>query len=290
MAIAQRRDTFRPSRLRWCLSAPACAILLWTAAGCGLPKNIQSKHRYERGIVLVLPGIEGSSVWNRNIALGLDDGGVTSAIEIHDWTVGVPGSLVVNLTLLERNRKEAQRLAERITEYQDRHPHSPVHLVGHSGGAGIAVMALEALPDGRRVERAILLAPALSPTYDLATALRRTRFGICNFFSSNDVSLLVVGTSLVGPIDREFGISAGAIGFRPPQDASGKDRALYDNWLRQVRWTSRMKLAGADGSHLGWASRRFAAEYLAPIIKETEAARPLPTSRVNKRSSRSARE
>ena len=268
--------------------ATACVLLLLTVAGCRLPKSIQTKQRYERGIVFVLPGIEGSSVWNRNIALGLDDGGVTSAIEIYDWTVGVPGSLVVNLTLLERNQKQAQRLAEQITHYQDQHPHSPVHLVGHSGGAGIAVMALDALPEDRLVERAILLAPALSPAYDLSTALRRTRYGICNFFSSNDVGMLMVGTSLVGPMDREFGVSAGAIGFRAPRDASEEDRALYARLLRQVRWAPRMKLAGADGSHLGWTSRQFAAEYLAPIIKESEAARPLPAAQVEHQESQSA--
>jgi len=33
---------------------------------------------------------------------------------------------------------------------------------------------------------------------------------------------------------------------------------------------------GTDGLHLGWASRKFAREYLAPLITESEAAQPLP--------------
>lgn len=274
VSVASLRIRARPHLI----TAVCAACLLVADVGCRLPASVRTELRYERGLVLVVPGIEGPSIWSRNIALGLDDGGVASAIEMYDWTTGLPGALVVNLTYLERNRKQAEMLAERIAEYQDEHPQRPVHLVGHSGGAGIAIMALDALPADRQIERAIVLAPALSPTYDLTTALARTRFGIYNFFSSRDVGFLMVGTSLLGPIDREFGISAGAIGFRAPRDASQEDRALYRERLRQIRWAPRMKLAGADGSHLGWASRRFAEEYLAPIIVESEAACPLPAS------------
>jgi hypothetical protein len=37
-----------------------------------------------------------------------------------------------------------------------------------------------------------------------------------------------------------------------------------------------MREVGADGSHLGWTSRKFAGEYLAPLIMHNEAARPRP--------------
>ena len=47
----------------------------------------------------------------------------------------------------------------------------PVFLVAKSGGSGVIVKALEQLEEGS-VERAILLAPALSPDYDLSAALR----------------------------------------------------------------------------------------------------------------------
>jgi len=228
--------------------------------------------------VFVLPGIEGRSVWNRDIALGLDEGGVTSAIEVYDWTTGVPGTFVYNLADLERNRRQARGLADRILAYRDRYPGSPVHLVGHSAGGGIAVLALEALPPGRQIDQAILLAPALSPDYDLSTALRRTRYGICNFYSTRDVSFLKLGTSLFGPIDRAFGMSAGAVAFRTPDGLNEADRALYATRLRQVRWNPRMKEVGASGSHLGWASRKFAGEYLAPLIRQNEAARPVPAA------------
>jgi pimeloyl-ACP methyl ester carboxylesterase len=255
--------------------------LLIASTGCRAPRSIRTADRYTRGVVFVLPGIEGRSVWNRNIALGLDEGGVASAIEVYDWTTGVPGTFVYNLANLDRNRQEARKLADRILAYRDRYPGSPVHVIGHSAGGGIAVLALEALPPGRQIDMAILLAPALSPDYDLSTALRRTRYGICSFYSTRDVSFLKVGTSLFGPVDRNFGASAGAVGFSPPDGLNESDRALYASRLRQVRWNPRMREVGVDGTHLGWASRTFASEYLAPLIKQHEAARPLPAADFN---------
>jgi pimeloyl-ACP methyl ester carboxylesterase len=261
---------------RFLAGALGALCLLTVCAGCQLPRRVSETSRYEHGLVLVLPGIEGRSVWNQSIALGLDEGGVTSAIEIHDWTTGVPGEFMVNLTDLERNRREAAKLAKRMLAYRDRHPGAPVHLIGHSGGGGIAVLALEALPPGRQIDMAILLAPALSVDYDLTTALRRTRYGICNFYSTRDVSFLKVGTSLFGPVDRSFGVSAGASGFQPPDGLEKAGRDLYARRLRQMRWSPRMRAAGASGTHLGWASREFAREYLAPLVQRNEVVRPRP--------------
>jgi pimeloyl-ACP methyl ester carboxylesterase len=267
----------RRARL-WRCGMLAALCVVFTCAGCRVPRRIRTQDRYAHGIVFVLPGVEGTSVWNRNIAVGLDEGGVSSAITVYDWTVGFPGGFVFNLTNLQRNRRQAEKLAERILEYRERHPGRPVHLVGHSGGGGIALLALEALPPGRQIDMTILLAPAVSVDYDLSTALRRTRAGICSFYSRRDISFLTVGTSLLGPIDREFGVSAGAAGFRPPDRLSEAGRELYARRLRQVRWSPRMREVGASGTHLGWASRKFAREYLAPLIRQNEAARPLPAA------------
>lgn len=248
---------------------------LLLCSGCSIPRRIRTPQRYTNGVVYVLPGIEGRSVWNRDIALGLDEGGVRSAIELYDWTTGVPGGFVVNLAYLERNRRQAQRLADKIINYRQRYPGNPVHIVGHSAGAGVAVLTLEALPAGRQIDSAILLAPALSPEYDLTTALRRTRYGVVNFHSEQDIGFLKLGTTVFGSVDREWGSSAGAVGFRAPQTLSPEDKELYDGRLRQVKWSPRLKSVGASGSHLGWASRQFATEYLAPLIIQHEVARPL---------------
>lgn len=250
--------------------------MLFVLGGCfDVPKEFQTASRYDYGLIIVLPGIEGPGMFNHDVAVGLGDGGVSSAIEIHDWTTGVPGNFVWNLADFERNRDAAKRLAVKIVNYRQIHPNRPVHLVGHSGGAGIAVLALESLPKGTRIDMALLLAPALSPEYDLSAALRHTRVGVCNFYSENDVTLLKYGTSVFGSIDREFGESAGAVGFHAPATLSAEDRKLYDDRLRQVRWSPMLARRGASGSHIGWTSKEFVKSYLAPIVRKNEAKRPL---------------
>lgn len=239
------------------------------------PPNLYTPHRLERGLVLILPGIEGLSPWNRDLAVGLERGGVNSAIEVYDWTTGLPGGFVLNLTDLERNRQQAAKIAEKIVQYQADHEGRPVHVIGHSGGGGLAVLGLESLPAEHEIELAILLAPALGPEYDLSAALRRSRQGIVNFYSENDVSFLQVGTSLLGTIERTYDVSAGAVGFRPPPNQSAEDHELYMRKFRQVSWNPRLRRFGASGTHIGWASRQFGQRYLADLIRRNEARHPL---------------
>lgn len=251
----------------------AVAAIATVLTGCALPARFRAAERYERGLVYVLPGIEGRSILNRNIAVGLDEGGVRGAIEIYDWTYKIPGANVLNLIDIERNRQEAARIAGRILTYRARYPGRPVHLIGHSGGAAMAVLVLEALPPGRQIDSAILLAPALSPEYDLSTALRRARFGLANFYSKWDIGLLMVGTTVFGTTDREHGSSAGAVGFAQPESLTTDGQRLYRDRLRQVGWDREMRDAGASGTHVGWASKAFARRYLAPLIIGYEARR-----------------
>lgn len=253
----------------------AAALLATTLTGCTLPDRVRAEGRYDRGVVYVLPGIEGRSFLNRNIVLGLDEGGVASAIELYDWTVGVPGSFMINLAYLERNKRQALDLAERITDYRRTHPDAPMHIVSISGGAGIAALALAALPPDVQLDQVYLLAAALSPTFDLSPALEHVRESMVAFYSEEDVGLLRVGTSLFGGVDREFGSSAGAVGFERPPGLAREAAQLYRQRLRQVRWTEALERYGADGTHLGWASRQFAREYIAPLIVENEIRRML---------------
>src|SRR5690606_4611013 len=113
--------------------------------GCTPAKQI-TPARLEQGYTIILPGIEGTSMLNASVVKGLVDGGWPGAIEVYDWTAGSVLLFPVNLRAFERNKKEGQRVAEKIVSYQTRHPGRPVHIIGHSGGGGVAVLALEALP------------------------------------------------------------------------------------------------------------------------------------------------
>lgn len=262
-----------------------CALAV---SGCSL-ESLKTQDRLDKGLVLVLPGIEGRSVWNWNIVKGLDDGGVDCAIEIYDWCTVVPGGMFINLTDIERNRHEAEKLRSFILKYREEHPGRPLQLVGHSGGAALAVMATETLPDDVKVTSLTLLGAALSPAYDLRGALQHSDKGIRNYFSYLDDFFLGPGTQVFGTMDREHSLGAGKIGFRAPRSLSPEDQLLY-NKLHQISWRPSMQQYDNDGGHFGTTQRRFVERYLAPAIAEwttasgsdTRAATRTPTSRSTK--------
>ncbi len=240
------------------------SFALCSTGGCGLD-HLKTRDRLEKGLVIVLPGIEGRSIWNTNLAAGLADGGVDCAIVLYEWGTPVPGGFLINLTDHSRNRAEAQKLADYVRSYQDSFPSRQVHLVGHSGGAGMALMAVELLPDDCLVESLTLLAAAVSPTYDLRPALRSTRWHLYNCYSARDSLLLGLGTTIAGTIDREHGKSAGMTGFRVPDHLAPADRAILSK-LRQREWHPELNRLGNDGSHMGWTNREFVRDWIAPVI------------------------
>ncbi|MCG8404744.1 MAG: hypothetical protein MI923_06055 [Phycisphaerales bacterium] len=232
----------------------------------GCLSDLSTPERRKKGLVIVLPGIEGRSVWNYNLARGLNDGGIDCAIELFPWGTKVPGGFLLNLADEHRNRIEAERLRDYLIRYQQTHPGRSVHLVGHSGGAGLAVMATERLPLDAPVTSVTLLAAAISPSYDLRSALRRTELGILNCYSGRDSILLGPGTILVGTIDRQHVEAAGKVGFDQPDVLSKGDEGLFKK-LRQVPWTPPLRQVGHDGGHFGWTNRHFVRNWLAPSMK-----------------------
>src|SRR3989304_6146861 len=99
-------------------------VLAACLAGCAKSQPYVSEARLAEGLGIVLPGIVGRSPWNEAICQGLNDGGVTYAIELHDWTAR--GILLYNLRAEARNREKAEDLADRIMRYSLGHPGKPV--------------------------------------------------------------------------------------------------------------------------------------------------------------------
>jgi pimeloyl-ACP methyl ester carboxylesterase len=174
--------------------------------------------RMNKGLVIILPGIEGESSANRDVRKGLEEAGVPFALAIYRWGFPVPGiGMLVNQTDTAGNRRAAVELAQGIVRYQTRHPGCPVFLVGHSAGGGVAVFTLEALadiPDARPVRGAILLSSSISADYPLDRALKMTQCGIVNGYNPQDTALLGTGTAIMGNVDGGHGDSAGRTGFQ----------------------------------------------------------------------------
>ncbi len=232
-------------------------------AGCAPAQPFVTHERSDRGLVLVLTGIEGVSRINKGICWGLADAGIDWAIELVDWTV--PGAYLNNLRHQERNRRKAEDIASRIVRYQMSYPNRPVFLIGQSGGGGMAVWIAEAMPPGGRVDGLVLLSAALSPGYLLDVSIRNSRRGIVSFFSGKDWVFLGAGTTAWGTMDGKHTASAGMVGFDVPT-RSGRPPGTYQK-LFQVAWHKQMARTGHAGGHATSGERHFIARYVAPLLK-----------------------
>ena len=262
--LGMQSDEGEHGRALRVLSLAAAVVFL--AAGCA---TYTTPQRYDRGLVLVLPGVEGRSVFNQQIVEGLDRGGVPYALEIHDWTSGLAPLFLWHLMDHRRNCLQAQRIADRLTEYADQYPNRPIWLVGQSGGGGMAVLALDLLPPGLCVDGAVLISPAIGRDYGLARALGRLRGKMIHYYSSKDLFFLGMGTGVFGNIDRSYGESAGRCGFRLPEDLTAEEAQRYETRLEQVDCSEGVPETGHLGLHLTSSSPDFVEKVIAPLLLGT---------------------
>lgn len=239
--------------------------------------ELQTPDRSARGHVIVLPGIEGYSRWNRGIIRGLVEAGVPFGMEIHDWTYGRWLS-PYTLRARRRHREQSTQIADKVLSLKSQWPHAPVWLIGHSGGGAMSILTLERLVGRTHCEGAVLLAPALSPGYDLSLARSATRRGLWNFCSWGDVLFLVAGTLALGTLDGRHSISAGACGFRTgrraPQSRDTAAGAVCEEHtsasalppLTEVQWRREMLRCGNFAGHFGCVNPRFVRDWVAPIL------------------------
>jgi pimeloyl-ACP methyl ester carboxylesterase len=235
-------------------------MMLSLAVGCGSGQPYVTEPRLEKGLVIVLSGIEGRGPWNEEICRGLDEGGVDLAIENYPWAV--PGMWWYNLRDEEHHYRQAEAVARRVAEYKVDYPDRPVFLVGQSGGGAIAVWAAERLPRNT-LEGVILLAAALSPTTDLQRTVAASRRGVVNFHSRGDWLILGLGTRMAGTMDGERSDSAGMVGFAVPPGSLAADayREVY-----QIPWKPEMVGSGHMGGHLSSSARWFVRDFMAPLV------------------------
>jgi pimeloyl-ACP methyl ester carboxylesterase len=214
-----------------------------------------------------LPGIGGAQAVDYGIVKGLQDADMQSAIELHNWTAGEL-RLLYNLRAIDHNKRQARKIAAKIIDYQNRYPGRPVHLVGYSGGGGVALLTLESLPSDRSITSAVLLAPTVASDYDLRPALKHTTRGIHNFYSPMDVPILMVLCTAFGTTEGQHTLAAGAIGFQTPKDVAPEAVRAYESLVPQQAYTLDMLNDGHLGGHFGWSNPTFIARRVAPLFAE----------------------
>jgi hypothetical protein len=171
--------------------------------------------------------------------------------------------------------RDAERVAEAIRRFRAEQPGEPVFVVAKSGGAGVVVRAFERL-DPEALERVELLAPALSPRYDLTAALRAVKRPVVMFWSPLDVMILGVGTRLFGTIDGVRTRGAGMVSFAVPgpHEPDGPRRCQYAK-LRKVSWRPRMAGLGHVAAISARSIRGSSARASSPLLRADPRPRPV---------------
>ena len=239
-------------------------LIFVSLGGCAAPISMQRVGPAEpfgqNATLIFVPGIGGGGTSDATWTRGLRAGGYAGKVEFVDWTG--PLEPVAALWDHRRHRQQSRRIAERIRTLQAAQASAPIILVGHSAGAGLVVLALEDLPPGTQVDGVVLLAPALSRTYDLTAALRRVRSRMDVFCSDRDALVLGIGTFIFGTVDGVHGEAAGQAGFIRPARATGNQYAK----VFTHRFSRTRQSLGDDGGHFGSLSPNLAADLIAPLL------------------------
>ncbi len=236
----------------------------------GRPPDPAGDATRTRGLVLVADGVGGLDMLGTGLRFVAGAERLPYTIGVVSWGHGF-GRWFADLTDATNRDRQAGLVAEALRRFQSEQPDDPVFLVGKSGGTGVMAKALEQL-DEESVERVVLLAPALSPGYDLTRALRAVRRDVVVFWSPYDVIILGAGTRLFGTIDRVRSVGAGLVGFdRPAPDDPDPEKIRQYAKLRPIRWEPRMASTGYLGGHFGPDSPIFLRKYVLPLLRVGDA-------------------
>jgi hypothetical protein len=243
-------------------------LLLSIGGGCsqlvGFAADLSATGDKRKGITYYVGGAGplGNKGW-LDLRNGLADAGYQGYVEVFAWQGLTHAGDQINLS---RNLDNGAELAARIRRYKRNYPVREVNIIALSAGTGVAIFALEALPEGVKVDHVVFLGCSLSSHYNLTSALRRVRGGLYVIHSEHDFILrdLVWYTGTVDRSSAAQGV-AGLEGFRLPRQAGPSTEAQYAK-LYNVAYRDEFAEAGYKGGHLDSTSRAFISEYIAPIL------------------------
>lgn len=218
----------------------------------------------DKEVLFIVDGVGGFQFGLSSARKVFRDEHIPIGTVLYKWQFGLVGEIWTDLMWYKRNRRMAEKLAHKITDFHREHPDTIIHLWAISGGAGVAVFACELL-EKQMIDTMILAAPSMSPQYNLAPAMRSVN-RIYALTSKNDYCILGVGTRIFGTTDRRFTRSAGMLGFQLPADISEEDRQVYERY-REIRWEPSWRKEGHYGGHMTWVTLRFVRGHLVPILR-----------------------
>ena len=215
-------------------------------------------------VIFLVHGAGGPGHEYRSLIAGLRDAGVESPVQVVEW--GAPPPLFfLNFQSQSIHNRAERDLAERIGNWRRQRPESRIDLIGHSAGGGVVLGALGRLNPEVSVDTVVLLAPSVSPGYELAPALAHLRGPLHVFHSDRDRLFLSWRTSTFGTYDNVRTKAAGNVGFSLASLSIGEARQV-----EQHPYDSRWSQHDNDGGHFGTLSRDFANRIVAPVLQSED--------------------
>jgi pimeloyl-ACP methyl ester carboxylesterase len=221
------------------------------------PKAPSYKHLDGQLLVFVVNGVDNSTTLSDNLLELNGEEQLGLRIQMVPWSR--QQSKKRDLMDFQAHYHAAHSIAACVTAIRKDAPKAHIYFVGHSAGARIVLAAGEMLP-AKSVDRIITLSAAVSQSYDLTGALKASRYGIDNFFSTSDW-VLDRENALYRNADGGPGHAAGKFGFRLCSNEKATVEA-YRN-LRQYAWTE--DFCG-NGGHYAWTMRHNLKKTVVPMF------------------------
>jgi pimeloyl-ACP methyl ester carboxylesterase len=207
-------------------------------------------------VVCFVPGVAGD-VGYGGLKTAIQDAGMADLREFA-WGSAV---FLFNFQSTSIHEEAEKELAKCLAEWLRQKPDCRIDLVGHSAGGGVILGALGRLGEGQRVDHVVLLAPSVSPTYNLTPALTHVCKRLDVFHSDQDTFFLKWRTGTFGTYDNVKTAAAGNLGF----DAKSLPAELGAK-LMQHPYDPKWSALGNDGGHFGPTAQEFIRIVVAPLL------------------------
>jgi pimeloyl-ACP methyl ester carboxylesterase len=212
--------------------------------------------------VIIVPGLGGDGPDYGAVGQALAKAGDPACMQVFNWGYGWVGVFVTIYDDPLHDQTEA-KLDQLIATWRTAHPNCRVALIGHSAGCGVILDAVGRLdPKIGLVGPIVLLAPSVSPDYDLGPALAHANV-IHAFYSPADTFWLGLAPVIFGDYDATHRYGAGKSGFDLTKLNDDEKKKLVEHPYKK-EWA----FLGVHGGHFDWLSSQFITTIVAPIVSQ----------------------
>src|SRR5438046_1276178 len=142
-------------------------LILLAAGGCSSNAPLEGQN-----LVVLVPGCAGDGFWYNGLRESVAAAQPARTVRTFEWGLPLP-FYMLNLQDDKIHNKAEKSLAKAIKSWRDRYPAGHLTLLGHSAGCGVILGSLRRMDKPVDVENVVLLAPSVSPDYEITPALRQ---------------------------------------------------------------------------------------------------------------------